>query len=452
MKVALFVHCFFPDHFYGTETYTLQVAQALQRLGHDVTVVAGIFQGEPRQPALVKRHEHDGVPVVALDKNHEPHSRVSETYWQEAMRPHLRAVLADLKPDLVHVTHLINHTAVLLEEVKAAGIPLVATLTDFFGFCYNNKLEAADGSLCAGPNLLRSNCIACHLRAVNDGAGQGAKPRLGYALAGLRLRLGHAATVLKGAPDAGSVVPDIADRPGILRRAYRAYDAMIAPTEFLKGAYARNGFDRRRLHLSRFGVNLDRAPKPPRPAAEPLLVGYVGQIAAHKGVDLLLAAAASLPPGSVQLRIYGPADQDPAYMARLRSIAPPGTEFMGTFPSSEMAAVLAPMDLLAIPSTWYENSPLVLLNALATHTPVLVSDVQGLTEFITEGRDGWSFKRGDGADLARVLARLVADPAAVRRASAATTYDRTTQSMGDDVAAIYAGVLARRGATRSHAA
>ena len=307
--------------------------------------------------------------------------------------PRLSAVLARLMPDLIHVTHLMNHTAVLLEVAKTAQIPVVATLTDFFGFCYNNKLEAADGSLCNGPNPIRSNCIACYLRAVNDGAHTGRRPRLGYAMAGLRMRVTYAAG-LPGPSDAALIVPDITRRPDILLRAYEAYAAMIAPTKFLEGAYVRNGFRQSRLRLSRFGVNLDRSPKPAGTPGSPLVIGYVGQIAAHKGVDLLIAAAATIPPGRLELRIYGPPDQDPAYMARLRAMAPVGTQFLGTFPPSEMAAILRPMDLLAIPSTWYENSPLVLLNALATHTPVLVSDVQGLTEFIREGIDGWSFKRG----------------------------------------------------------
>jgi glycosyltransferase involved in cell wall biosynthesis len=445
MKVALFVHCFFPDHFYGTETYTLQVAQTLIELGYDITVVAGIFQGETKQADFETHYVFDGVPVIALDKNHEPHSRIAETYWQEAMRPRLAKVLHELRPDIIHVTHLINHTAVLLEVAKSAGIPVVATLTDFFGFCYNNKLEAADGSLCGGPNLLRSNCVACHLRAVNDGAQTNRRPRLGYGMAGLRMRVSYALG-LPGPADARTIVPDVTERPAVLRRAYETYAAMIAPTKFLEAAYVRNGFGRSRLRLSRFGVNLDRSIKPQAIPGSPLVIGYVGQIAAHKGVDLLLAAAATIPPGRLELRIYGPSNQDPAYMARLRAMAPPGTQFLGTFPSSEMAAVLRPMDLLAIPSTWYENSPLVLLNALATHTPVLVSDVQGLTEFITEGVDGWSFKRGNGADLARVLAKLCAAPDVVRAASANTHYHRTTKSMGDDVAAVYAQVISSRAA------
>jgi hypothetical protein len=37
MKVALFVHCFFPEHFYGTETYTYELARNLKALGHEPT-------------------------------------------------------------------------------------------------------------------------------------------------------------------------------------------------------------------------------------------------------------------------------------------------------------------------------------------------------------------------------------------------------------------------------
>lgn len=440
MKIALFVHCFFPEHFYGTETYTLGLAKNLQSLGHEVAVVAGVFQGEPRREALITRYSYDGVPVVAIDKNYEPHARVQETYFHEAMRPHLVATLRALSPDVVHVTHLINHTAVLLDVARELGIPLVGTLTDFFGFCYNNKLEAADGSLCSGPDGWRSNCIACHLKAAANG-GEPRARRLenipfGWRLGGLVLRAGNALGWPRIA-GADVIVPDIVERPQVLARAYRNYDAMIAPTQFLRGAYIRNGFDAQRLSLSRFGIDIDRSVKPARNPADPLTIGFIGQIAAHKGTSLIVRAASAMPAGSVRLLIYGPDDQDPEYMRTLREAAGPETQFRGTFKPDRMVDVLAELDVLAIPSTWYENSPLVLLNALATHTPVLISNVQGLTEFIVEGRDGWSFRRGDLSDLTRVIAKLVADPAAVRAASTKTFYERTTRTMATEVEAIY---------------
>jgi glycosyltransferase involved in cell wall biosynthesis len=440
MKIALFVHCFFPDHFYGTETYTLQLALALQTHGHRVTVVTGVFAGEPKQAEVVTRYEYTGLTVIAIDKNYQPHSRILETYWQEEMRPHLARVLDEIQPDLVHVTHLLNHTAVLLEVIKGRGIPLVATLTDFFGFCYNNRLEAANGDLCGGPNELRSNCIACQLRGADQWNGERPAPRFGYGAASLRIRAAYALGQ-ELPPDTLQIVDDIVARPDTLFRAYTAYDAMIAPTEFLRSAYANNGFDQSRLYISRFGVNLDRRPKPPRAADQKLVVGYIGQIAPHKGVDILLNAAAALPPGKIELKLYG--DPNSTYMARLRELAPPNATFYGTFPSAEMASIMAGIDLLAIPSTWYENSPLVLLNALASHTPVLISDVQGMTEFVTEGRDGWSFKRSDVVDLQRVLGQLAADPSKVWSASKDVSYDRTTQSMGDEAIQVYNEVMAR---------
>jgi glycosyltransferase involved in cell wall biosynthesis len=85
-------------------------------------------------------------------------------------------------------------------------------------------------------------------------------------------------------------------------------------------------------------------------------------------------------------------------------------QFMGTFPKESMASVLQDIDVLVIPSRWYENSPLVLLNALATHTPVLVANVSGMTEFIDEGVNGRVFERGSVNDLFIQLEDMIAYP------------------------------------------
>jgi glycosyltransferase involved in cell wall biosynthesis len=438
------VHCFFPNHFYGTETYTLELARNLKQLGHHVTVVAGVFQGEPKLEAVITYSTFSDIDVITFDKNYVPHSRISETYYQEGARPYLRQILAELKPDIVHVTHLINHTAVLLDEVRDANVPVVATLTDFFGFCFNNKLEAADGSLCAGPNALRSNCVACYLKASNNIALQKiAGFSLGWTGAGLALR---AAASVGFEPFAGSqqVVDDLVKRPDVLKKTYAAYDALIAPSTFLRSAYLRQGFSAENLHLSHFGVSLDRRAKPTRRAEARITIGYVGQIAPHKGVDLLVTAVSSLCADKVELKVFGPENQDAAYMAGLRAAAGSNVSFHGTFTPDRMADVMGEFDLLAIPSTWYENSPLVLLNALASHTPVIVSNVEGLTEFIREGKTGWSFRRSDGGHLRSVIAALIDNPGAVRAASALTSYERTPMNMTQHLCELYAVVLSRR--------
>ena len=72
-------------------------------------------------------------------------------------------------------------------------------------------------------------------------------------------------------------------------------------------------------------------------------------------------------------------------------------------------------DLLVVPSIWYENSPLVLLQALALRCPVLVADVPGLAPHVQGLQDGWTFERGDAQDLAQKL-RAIANDANAREA------------------------------------
>src|SRR4030095_2474597 len=96
--------------------------------------------------------------------------------------------------------------------------------------------------------------------------------------------------------------------------------------------------------------------------------------------------------------------QDPGYAAALeRRASGLPVRFMGTFAPEHMREVMDDLDVLAIPSRWYENSPLVLLNALASHTPVIVSDVEGMTEFVKDGVNGYTFARGSVGSLAAVL-------------------------------------------------
>lgn len=442
MKVVFFVHCFFPGHFYGTETYTLELAKHYQSCGHQVTVVSAIFQGEPGMGEMISRYEYQGIPVVCIDKNLLPHTRVKETYYQPEMREVLERVLRDLNPDIVHVTHLINHTAALLEVTQALGIATFATFTDFFGFCLNNKLEAANGDLCAGPSASRTNCVACHLKAAAHNPG--AAPWMRHATtAGLAQVIASGVNWarrmpgLRGGPIDG-LVEDIVCRPNTLAGLYNAgYRAAVAPTKFLRGAYEANGI-RVPLHNIQFGVDIDRSPKPERLAGHIPIIGFIGQIAPHKGTDLLIEAFRRLPKKAAILRIYGPEDQDPSYMRLLTGLARGfDIQFMGTFVKEKMAEIFQGMDLLVIPSRWYENSPLVLLNALATHTPVLVADVAGMTEFIESGINGYAFERGSIDHLHQHLAELIKSSGDLYSLAKTTRYDRTPSIMANETMAIY---------------
>ena len=115
--------------------------------------------------------------------------------------------------------------------------------------------------------------------------------------------------------------------------------------------------------------------------------------------------------------------------------------FRGTFPKENMMQVLQSIDFLVIPARWYENSPLVLLNALASHTPVVISNVEGMTEFVENGKNGFVFLRDDKNDLARVLKHIISNPELAVEMAENTTYPKTTEEMTKEIVAIYNKIL-----------
>ncbi|MBN3906211.1 MAG: glycosyltransferase family 4 protein [Nostoc sp. NMS1] len=445
MKVAIFVHCFFPEHFYGTETYTLDLAINLQKLGHEPIVVSARFPGEPKTDSVVTYYEYEGLPVYCIDKNYIPNTRIKDTYYQPEIRKILREILVDIQPDIVHVTHLINHTAILLEVINELQISTVATLTDFYGFCFNNKLEAADGSLCVGPNRKRTNCLSCLLKARSNFStaslaeryvGQYPQSRITAEALNLLIKIPgfHRGVV------AGTVL-DVTCRPDILSYYYRYYRAVIAPTVFLRKAYVRNGLTVP-IYDIKFGVNLPILTKSTRPINAPIRFGFIGQMTVHKGVDILVDAFCRLPYGAAELYLFGSEKQDPDYSLNLHKKANGYTvKFCGTFPKEEMLKIFSNLDFLVIPSRWYENSPLVLLNSLASHTPVIVSDVEGMTEFVEEGKNGYTFKMGNVQELEQIMQKIIQNPKTSLKMSQTTEYPRTTEIMTQEVIKVYQDVL-----------
>jgi glycosyltransferase involved in cell wall biosynthesis len=116
--------------------------------------------------------------------------------------------------------------------------------------------------------------------------------------------------------------------------------------------------------------------------------------------------------------VYGPSQHDPVFQRRLGELAASvGAALGGRIERSAMPARLASIDLLVVPSLWFENSPLVILEARAARTPLLVSDLGGMAELVERGRSGEHFRVGDVDDLARALTELLTDPARLARLS-----------------------------------
>ena len=140
--------------------------------------------------------------------------------------------------------------------------------------------------------------------------------------------------------------------------------------------------------------------------------GFVGSLVWYKGGETMVRAMRRLVGRKAVLNVYGDfkpdADEHHAELARLAEGA--DVHFKGRFDNSKLSEVYAEIDVLVVPSVWYENSPITIHEAYLTSTPVLASGVGGMAEYVRDGVDGLHFAVGDEADLARKMARFLDEP------------------------------------------
>jgi glycosyltransferase involved in cell wall biosynthesis len=225
-------------------------------------------------------------------------------------------------------------------------------------------------------------------------------------------------------------------------RVMASVDLFLAPSRFLRDRFVREwGVHEAKIELLRFGVDLDSFRAVQRTRAEKLRVAFLGSLIGVKGPHLLLEAWGLVSPelrARGSLVLYGPSQHEPEYVARVEALAREvGARIGGRLERAEVARAHASIDLIVVPSVWFENAPLVIYESLAAGTPLLVSDLGGMAELVEEGAGGWRFRTGDAADLASKLSGFLADRSPLDRIVATRPAVGTFEEHVDEVEALY---------------
>jgi glycosyltransferase involved in cell wall biosynthesis len=230
----------------------------------------------------------------------------------------------------------------------------------------------------------------------------------------------------------------IAVRSRIARAFLRRADAVVAPSQAAAGQVPDAVQAGGRLHVianglpARFFAPRQRGALRTRlglPADAPLC-GIVGRLDPHKGHEVFLAAAAEVLHGhpgarfvvagaaafaSSQSRVRG-------FDARLRErtadlgIAQ-AVHFLGHV--DDPAALLAELDVLAVPSIAPEAAPRTIAEAMAGGCPVVASRIGGIPELVGDGARGLLVEPGNANALAAAIRRLLDQPELARQMAAA---------------------------------
>ena len=350
MRIAYLIHHDPRQRFGGSEVYARALAQVAVEQGHDVLVVA---RGDGQGQAL-RQTTDDGIAYAILDQDAlaDPHARfrLCETYDNPRAYRAITELLAQWQPEHLHIHHLLMTSARVVDWATAHGIPVTATLHDYWAFCHRITWQLPDDRACPGP-LGGLRCRGCGKEQYNQWPGRALQPA--HALGFMR-------------------------RNALLRRVYRQMKAVFVPSRFVLDAHRRHGFAAANLVHLPYGLPPAKRLTRERPH-RPLAVGYTGRLAPEKGVETLIEAAKIGQGFAVTIYGEGEADYE-QHLRRLAEGAP--VTFAGGFDHNQLDRVLENIDVLAAPSRWRENLPLAVLEAAARGLPAVVSDIGGLAETV----------------------------------------------------------------------
>jgi glycosyltransferase involved in cell wall biosynthesis len=394
----------------GTEL----VARTLFRELRDRHGVEGLFLAGVMPPL---RQRHPGAMLQAV--NGHPDEMLVwlghfDRFFLHQLDTHGLAALEPLvrlaRPDIIHLHHplLFGVETVDLLRRCAPQAKLVFTAHDYFALCaHEGELLTNEERLCPGPTLDR--CRRC----------------------------------FPGRPGADFVMRELG-----LRDTLGQAEAILVPSEFARAQYVAAGWPAERLGVMPNGIAAV-APTPPRPGkgVRRDRFGFFGHINRIKGARVATRASAALSGWGVEhrLTLNGGTDYQPEALVkefRETLAAAPAARYAGVYRAEEFPRLIAEIDWVVMPSIWYENAPLVLMEAALHGRPVICSAIGGMAEIVRDGVDGLHAPANDPLGLADVMRRAAETPGLWEKLRANCRPPRDVAAMAEAHLALYRGLLA----------
>ncbi|MEO1543099.1 MAG: glycosyltransferase family 4 protein [Pseudomonadota bacterium] len=292
-------------------------------------------------------------------------------YSFEARRK-IAAMVDRTRPDIAHAHNIYHHISpAIFPELRKAGVPTVMTLHDLKLACpaYTMRVDNAVCERCKGGriyNVVLNRCI-------------------------------------KGSvPLSTMIMLETA-----LHRSLRIYDnnidRFVVPSHFLINKLVEWGWKRERFLYVPNIVDCTKHHYDDQPGKS---FTFFGRLSHEKGLTTLIEAAAI---ARQPITLVGTGQQE-AELRKRASDRNADVTFLGYQTGKDLHAAIHNSRAIVLPSTWYENAPISILEAYALGRPVIGADIGGIPEMIRHGETGEVFQSGNAAGLADCLARFAAMP------------------------------------------
>lgn len=361
MKIILANKFFYPRG--GDCIHTIQLKQLLEQHGHSIAIFS-------MQHLDNIENEHSSYWPSMLEYTAKKPGNLLEAMqrpiYSREVKKNWNQLLDDFQPDIVHLHNIHSQLSpIIAQEAYKRSIPVYWTLHDY-------KL------ICPSYSLLRENrvCEEC---------------------------LSDKSSVVRHRCIKGSLIGSTIGYFEALKwsssRLLKYTRAFISPSLFLQNKMAEGGYPKGKIrHIYNF---VDDSKFSPEFSKENYYV-YLGRLSREKGVETLLKAASEHP--NFKLKVIG---DGPLRINLEEKYNSANIEFLGYRKWDEIKQILGKARFMVIPSEWYENNPLSIIESFALGTPVLGASIGGIPELV-DLSNGMLFKAGNSEDLSNKIVEMMA--------------------------------------------
>nr|WP_315496536.1 glycosyltransferase family 4 protein [uncultured Rhodoferax sp.] len=343
----------------------LVVHNAYQHKGGEDTVMeaeVALLRSRGHEVELFSRH-NDAIATMSKL------AAAANTVWSGRVAAEFESTLRRFQPDVVHVHNTFPLISPAIYWVAARlQVPVLQTLHNFRLMC-PQAMFLREGKVC-------EDCLG---KLPWRGAARGC----------------YRGSVLQSTVLAGMVTVHRA--MGTWQNKVTRY---IALNEFCRGKFIEGGLPAARIVIKPNFVDFE----PPAPAERQGFL-FVGRLSSEKGLDVLVNAHRLLEGCALRVAGTGPDD------AILRNVA--GLSALGALKKEEVYQAMRGAMALVVPSIWYETFGMVAIEAFASSTPVIASNIGVLPNLVKDGETGLLFEPGNAEDLAHKMRWALANPQAM---------------------------------------
>lgn len=351
----------------GSEAYYFALADLLRENNHEVIPFS--MKDNKNYETKYSKYFIENISYENMGIKEKAINGAKLIYSFEAKKK-VKNIVNDNTPDIAHL-HIFQHqlSPSILKEIKKNGTYVVNTVHDLKVICPNYKM-LNDGEICEKCksdkfiNCFKSKCI-------------------------------------KGST-VNSMLNTIEAYTHRILKSYDYVDKFICPSKFYMNKFIEFGIPKEKVvHIPNF---VDVSKFNPNYEHEDYFV-YFGRLSEEKGINTLIKSMKYVNKSKLIIVGTGPIEKELKEFVVKEKIK--NVEFVGFKTGNELENIIKKSRFIVIPSEWYENAPMSIIEAMAYGKAVLGSNIGGIPEFIEDNHTGMIFNTKDEIDLASKINHLI---------------------------------------------